>query len=60
MTTARLTFIKDKDAVNNAQMKDKITKEYYHRVRQIVKTELNSKNKVTAINTLVVPVVTYR
>ena len=40
-------------------MKEKIRKECIRRVRSILKTELNSKNKLTAINTLAIPVVTY-
>ena len=40
----------------NRQMTDKLVKEYYCHVRQILKTELNSKNKITAINILPVPV----
>ena len=40
-------------------MKEKIRKECIRRVRLIMKTELNSKNRITAINTLAIPVVTY-
>ena len=40
-------------------MKEKIRKEYYCRIRMVVKSELNSANKLEAINTLEVPVVTY-
>ena len=40
-------------------MKDKVRKEYYRRIRLILKTELNSKNRIEAINTLAVPVVQY-
>ena len=36
----------------NSQMKDKLVKEYYHQVRQILKIELNSKTKSTDVNTL--------
>jgi hypothetical protein len=42
------------DGIDNSQMKDKLAKEYYHQVRQIPKTELNSKKMITAINTLAV------
>ena len=45
--------------IDNSQMKEKLVKEYYRRVRQILKTELNSKNKNTTINTLAVPVLVY-
>ena len=40
-------------------MKRKIRKECYRRVRAILHTELNAKNKLEAINTLAIPVVTY-
>jgi hypothetical protein len=40
-------------------MKDKLVKEYYCWVRQILKTKLNLKYKITAINTLAVPVLVY-
>jgi len=40
-------------------MKEKIRKEYYRRVRLVLGTELNSKNKMQAINTLAVPVPQY-
>ena len=39
-------------------MKEKIRRECYRRVRAILKTELNSANRIEAINTLAIPVVT--
>ena len=38
---------------------DKLVKEYYCRVQQILKTELHSKNIITPINILAVPVLVY-
>ena len=38
-------------------MKEKIRKEYNRRVRLILRTELNGRNKVEAINSLAVPVI---
>ena len=38
-------------------MKEKIRKEYYRRIRLVLETELNSKNRIEAINTSAVPVV---
>jgi hypothetical protein len=38
-------------------MKNKLVKEYFLWVWQILKTELNSKRKMTAIKTLAVPVI---
>jgi hypothetical protein len=37
------------EGIDNSQMKDSLMREYYHRVQQILKTELNSKNKITTI-----------
>jgi hypothetical protein len=51
--------IEEGDGIDNSQMKDKQMKEYYHPVWQILKTELNLKNKITAINTLAVPDLVY-
>jgi hypothetical protein len=50
--------IEEGDGIDNSQMKDKQVKEYYL-VWQILKTELNLKNKITAINTLAVPDLVY-
>ena len=40
-------------------MKEKIRREYYRRVRLILKSELNAINRIAAINSLAVPVITY-
>ena len=40
-------------------MKEKVRKEYVRRVRAILKTEVKTKNRITAINTVAVPVVSY-
>jgi len=40
--------------IDHSQMKDRLLKEYYRRVRQILRTEVNSKSKMTAVNTLAV------
>jgi hypothetical protein len=40
--------------MDNSQMKAKLVKQYYCHIWQILKTVLNSKNKVTSINTLLV------
>ena len=40
-------------------MKEKIRKEYYRRVRLVLKSELNACNRINAINALAVPVVSY-
>ena len=40
-------------------MKEKVRKGYYRRIKMVLKSELNSLNKISAINALAVPVVTY-
>ena len=45
--------------IQHNAMKEKVRKEYYRRVRSIMKTELNSRNRIQAINSLAVPVVQY-
>ena len=40
-------------------MKEKITKEYKRRQRLILKSKLNGRNKVTAINTWAVAIFRY-
>ncbi|XP_042889217.1 uncharacterized protein LOC122264411 [Penaeus japonicus] len=47
------------DGIDHAKMKEKVRKEYYRRVKLVLKTELNSKNRVEAVNTLAVLVVQY-
>ena len=42
------------------KMKAKIQGEYRGRMKQVLKSECNARNKIAAINTLAVPVVTYR
>ena len=57
--TYKYLGVNEGDGVQHSKMKEKIRKECIPRVRSILKTELNSKNKLTAINTLAIPVVTY-
>ena len=51
--------INEGDGIQHAAMKRKLRLEYYRRIRLVLRTELNSKNKITAINSLAVPVVQY-
>ena len=46
----------ESDGIQNGKMKEKIRKEYNRRVRSILRTELNGRNKMQAINSLAVPV----
>ena len=47
------------EGLQHHQMKGKIQKEYKRRVKLVLKSELNARNKITAINTLAVPVILY-
>ena len=57
--TYKYLGVNEGDGIQHAAMKEKIRKEYYRRVRLAIKSELNAANKIEAINTLAVPVVTY-
>ena len=47
------------DKTKETEMKEKITKEYKQRQRLILKSKLNGRNKVTAINTWVIAIFRY-
>ena len=51
--------VNEGNGIQHAAMKEKIRKEYYRRVRLILKSELNASNRVEATYTMAVPVVTY-
>ena len=51
--------INEGDGIQHAAIKEKVRKEYYRRVRLVLKSELNAANGFEAINTPAVPVVTY-
>lgn len=51
--------VDESDGIQHSKMKEKIRKEYNRRVRVILRTELNGRNKMEAINSLAVPVVQY-
>ena len=51
--------IEESSDIQHKKMREKIHGEYVKRVKKICKTELTPKNKITAINQLAVPVVTY-
>ena len=51
--------INEAEGIQHAKMKEKIRKEYYRRVRLILKSELNAVNRIAAINSLAIPVITY-
>ena len=52
--------VDESDGIQHREMKEKIRKEYNRRVRSIIlRTELNGRNKMEAINSLAVLVVQY-
>lgn len=57
--TYKYLGVNEGDGIQHAKMKEKIRKEYYRRIRLVLKSELNAANRIDAINTLAVPVVTY-
>ena len=57
--TYKYLGVNEGDGLQHSSMKEKIRKEYYRRVRMVLKSELNASNRITAINTLATPVVTY-
>ena len=51
--------IDESSGIQHATMKQKLKKELVRRTRLTLKTELNSKIRITEINTLAIPVITY-
>ena len=47
------------EGVQHHKMKVKIREEYKRRIKLVLKSELNARNKIAAINTLAVPVILY-
>ena len=48
-----------RNGINNRVMKGKVKRQYFCHMKKILKTQLNSKNKIMAINSLAAPVMTY-
>ena len=51
--------VDESNGIQHTTMKQKLKKELVRRTQLILKTELNSKNRITTINTLTIPVITY-
>ena len=51
--------VDESSGIQHATMKQKLKKELVRRTRLILKSELSSKNRITAINMLAIPVITY-
>ena len=51
--------ILEADTIKQAEMKEKIQKDYPRRTRKLLETKLNSRNLIKGINTWAVPLVKY-
>jgi hypothetical protein len=54
--TYKYLGIEENDGIQHQQMKERLKKEYTRRLRMILISELNAKNKITVTGTLAVPV----
>ena len=57
--TYKYLGMEEGEGLQHYEMKGKIWKEYKRRVKLVLKSELNARNKIAAINTLTVPVIVY-
>ena len=55
--TYKCLGMEEGEGVQHHKMKVKIRKEYKRRTKLVLKSELNTMNKIAAINTLAVPVI---
>ena len=55
----KINHLLEGEGVQHHKMKVKIRKEYKRRIKLVLKSELNARNKITAINALAVPVILY-
>ena len=55
--TYKYLGIDEGNGIQHSEMKEKIRKWIYRRARAILKTKLNSANRIEAMNTLAMPVV---
>ena len=51
--------VNESNGIEQATVKQKLKKELVKIMRLLLKTELNSQNRITAINMLAIPVITY-
>jgi hypothetical protein len=49
----------ESESIQHPQMKGRLKQEYNRRLRMILKSELNARNKITATGALAVPVLRY-
>ena len=51
--------VAESESIQYKQMKEGMKKEYTRRLRMILKSKLNAKNKITAVGALALPLVRY-
>ena len=57
--TYKYLGMEEGEGVQHHKIKVKIRKEYKRRIKLVLKSELNARNKIAAINTLAVPLILY-
>ena len=57
--TYKYLGIDESEGIQHQQLKERLKQEYSRRLRMILKSELNARNKTTAIGALAVPVLRY-
>ena len=57
--TYKYLGIEESEGIQHQQMKERLKKEYSRILRMILKSELNARNKISAIGALAVPVLRY-
>ena len=57
--TYKYLGMEEGEGVQHQKMKVKIGKEYKRKIKLVLKSELNIRNKIAAINTLAVPLILY-
>ena len=57
--TYKYLGIEESEGMHHQQMKERLKQENSRRLRMVLKSELNARNKITAIGALAVPVLRY-
>ena len=57
--TYKYLGIEESEGIQHQQMKERLKKENSRRLRMILKSELNARNKITEIGALAVPLLRY-
>ena len=57
--TYKYLGIEESEGIQHQQMKERLKQEYSRRLRIILKSELNARNKIKAVGALAVPILRY-